>query len=44
MGLNKLTERLQRADRNVLEQEVAVGGQRQSFDNRLGFFNKMSSS
>src|SRR6516225_2969229 len=39
-GLNKQTERLQRADRNVLEHKVAVGRQRQSFDNRLGFFNR----
>src|SRR6516162_11937456 len=38
--LNKQTERLQRADRNVLEHKVAVGRQRQSFDNRLGFFNR----
>src|SRR5262249_62337581 len=39
-GLNKQTERLQRADRNVLEHKVAVGRQRQSFDYRLGFFNR----
>src|SRR6516165_10769756 len=39
-GLNKQTERLQRADRNVLEHQVAVGRQRQRFDNRLGFFNR----
>src|SRR6516162_8673088 len=43
-GLNKQTERLQRADWNVLEHKVAVGRQRQSFDNRLGFFQQMWSS
>src|SRR3974377_1806565 len=39
-GLNKQTERLQRADTNGIEHKVAVGRQRQSFDNRLGFFNR----
>src|SRR5215467_7037984 len=39
-GLNEQTERLQWTNRNVLERKVAVGRQRQSFDNRLGFFNR----
>src|SRR5262249_16844538 len=40
LSINKQIERLQRADRNVLEHKVAVGRQRQSFDNRPGFFNR----
>jgi len=39
-GLNEQTQWLQRADRNVLEHKVAVGRQRQSLDDRLGFFNR----
>src|SRR5215467_13277217 len=39
-GLNEQTERLQWTNRNVLERKVAVGRQRQSLDNRLGFFNR----
>jgi hypothetical protein len=39
-GLNEQTERQQWTNRNVLECKVAVCRQRQSFENRLGFFNR----
>ena len=37
--LNEQTKRLQRTDRNVLIDQVAVGHERQSFYYRLGFVN-----